>query len=145
MSQKEPNTFLYMAEHIKNVVNKLCVQYQNPGNNTIKGIIMLWMNLFGSIYSSSYYYQHIYHEKHEVFSIYEEMKEDILNTLKKIPIESVNKITTLPNPLAKLFKGQKIMVNADFIYSFIQILQPPCEPISSLLLLGCYWLFPKDK
>lgn len=62
-----------MSEHIKNVVVKLCSQYQNPGNSTIRSILMLWLNLFGNIYSNSNYYKFISESK-EVLSVYEEMK-----------------------------------------------------------------------
>ena len=77
--------FLYICDHIKAIMGKLCSQYQNPGNNNIHSILMLWMHLFGNIYSSSHYWKELL-EKKEPFPMYEEVKEEILKTLKKIQI-----------------------------------------------------------
>ena len=141
---KDSSSFVFLCSHIKNVMIKLCAEYQAPGNTTIQGILMLWMKLFGNVYENSLFFREI-QEKNESFEPYENVKEEVLKTIKKIPIEDIKKNASLPNPLARLFKGLKITTNLHFIYGFIFVLQYPCEANYVLFTLDCYWLFPKNK
>ena len=52
-SESFGGTLTYLYRNIKNVVNRLCANYQEPGNSNIHSVLMMWCNLFGVIFEAA--------------------------------------------------------------------------------------------
>ena len=50
---KYSGTTTYLYRGIKNVMNKLCATFQEPGNSNILNVLTLWLNTFGVIFEKA--------------------------------------------------------------------------------------------
>ena len=118
---KFAGTVGYLYKNIKNVIGKLCANFQEPGNSNIHTVLIFWLNLFGLIFESA-------DKESEEYSVhYGEAKDEIMNVLNtKIQVETIKKETNRPNLFFKLVKGLKMTTKIPFIYGFISVLQAPC-------------------